>query len=57
MANLTKQQVEELIDSIAKEWDGCPFEEAMVPDIGEAIRQAARPRILALLRDRTKESL
>lgn len=48
---MKKQQVEELIDEIAREWDGCSYEDAMVPDIGEAIRQAARPRINALLRD------
>jgi hypothetical protein len=48
MTKPTRQQVLDLIDAIAREWDGCEYEDAMVPDIGEAIRQAARPRINAL---------
>lgn len=38
----TRQQVIEVIERIAAEWDGCEHDETMTDDIGEAIRCAGR---------------
>ena len=49
MADLTREQVIDIIDQLAREWDGCEYDApGGAIDIGDAMRTAGFRRVHAL---------